>query len=150
MILEEKITTFQKTGDFGLGKDILDVSHQLAESIIYKKYRNFGYTDDLFSESHDAIVSAIYAFEVDKNTKFLTFCSACINNRIKNFIKRVRVREKYQVSSKTLAKSSVESLDLLDSLRDLSGNHFNCLMYGEGSKSMRYRAKQKVFNQLNE
>jgi DNA-directed RNA polymerase specialized sigma subunit len=149
MILEEKVVSFRQTGDSSLGQEILTQSYQLAEAIVYSKYKNFGYTDDLLSESHDAIISAIYAFKPDKKTKFLTFCSTCINNRIKNFIKKKKTGEKYNVDKRPMAYYSECRIDITNSLGELSDNHLNALLKGEGSKSMKFRAKKKLLNKLN-
>jgi DNA-directed RNA polymerase specialized sigma subunit len=146
MILEEKVKNFCLTGDYSMGKDILEQSYKLANTIVCNKYKNFGYTEDLLSESHDAIISAIYAFNPDNKTKFLTFCSVCINNRIQNFIKRKKVSYKYVSNSKDQSFSDLEGLDILNSLKSLSKNHFNCLTKGEGSRSMKFRAKRKLIN----
>lgn len=142
------VENFQQTGDSNLGKEILDQSYKLAEAIINKKYKSFGYNDDLLSESHDAIVSAIYAFDAENKTKFLTFCSTCINNRIKNFIKRkgvaFRAEENLNYTTcKSIDRSS--EIDIRDSLKELSMSHIHCLMEPNGSRSMQSRAKKKFF-----
>ena len=98
------------------------------------------------SESHYAIISAIYAFNHYNKTKFLTFCSVCINNRIQNFIKRKKVSYKYVSNSKDQSFSDLEGLDILNSLKNLSKNHLNSLTKGEGSRSMKFRAKRKLIN----
>ena len=72
MILEEKVKNFCLTGDYSIGKDILEQSYKLANTIVCNKYKNFGYTEDLLSESHDAIISAIYAFDPENKTKFFS------------------------------------------------------------------------------
>ena len=109
MILEEKVKNFCLTGDYSIGKDILEQSYKLANTIVCNKYKNFGYTEDLLSESHDAIISAIYAFDPENKTKFLTFCSVCINNRIQNFIKRKKVSYKYTSTQKDKSFSDLVS-----------------------------------------
>ncbi len=144
MILEEKVKNFCLTGDYSMGKEILEKSYKLAQTIVCNKYKNFGYTEDLLSESHDAIISAIYAFDPENKTKFLTFCSVCINNRIQNFIKRKKVSYKYTSTEKDKSFSDLESIDISNSLKDLSPNHFDCLMKGSGSRSMKFRAKKKL------
>ena len=144
MILEEKVKNFCLTGDYSMGKEILEKSYKLAQTIVCNKYKNFGYTEDLLSESHDAIISAIYAFDPENKTKFLTFCSVCINNRIQNFIKRKKVSYKYTSTQKDKSFSDLESIDISNSLKDLSPNHFDCLMKGSRSRSMKFRAKKKL------
>lgn len=144
MILEEKVKNFCLTGDYSMGKDILEQSYKLANTIVCNKYKNFGYTEDLLSESHDAIISAIYAFDPENKTKFLTFCSVCINNRIQNFIKRKKVSYKYTSTQKDKSFSDLENIDISNSLKDLSSNHFDCLIKGSGSRSMKFRAKKKL------
>ena len=148
MILEQKVESFQQTGDFSLGRDILDVSYPVAEKIIQSKYRSFGYTEDLRSESHDAIVAAIYSFKPEKQTKYLTYLSRCIHNKIINFIKRKNVAGKYIYKEKPCHFSSISEIDIINSLQELSVNHLDCLMHGTGSRSMRFRAKRKLLNKI--
>lgn len=146
MRLEEKVEEFQRTGDYALGKSILNESYKLAESIIMSKYRNFGFLEDLLSESHDAIISAIYAFDLENKTKFLTFCSTCINNRIKNFIKKksnaMEVEDKCPYSP---VENYNSLFDIKESLCGLSDDHVSSLFSIDGSKSMNSRAKKKFF-----
>lgn len=149
MQIEDKILEFQQTGNFSLGKEIIDTSYQLANTIVNSKYKNFGFYDDLMSESHDAILSAIYSFKTDSNVKFKTYCSVCINNRILNFIKKRKRAEKLS-AKKTLDISNKECrLDAIEALSKLSERHRNSLLYDQGSRSMKFRAKKKFFSFLN-
>lgn len=149
MQIEDKILEFQQTGNFSLGKEIIDVSYRLADTIVNSKYKSFGFYDDLMSESHDAILSAIYSFKSESNVKFKTFCSVCINNRILNFIKKKRRSEKLS-AKKSIDFSNKECrLDAIEALSKLSEKHRNCLLYDQGSRSMKFRAKKKFFSYLN-
>jgi DNA-directed RNA polymerase specialized sigma subunit len=151
MRLESKVDEFQKTGDSALGAEILSKSYHLAETIINKKYKNFGFSEDLLSESHDAIVAAIYAFDIDRKARFLTFCSTCINNRIKNFIQRKTTTlklDKYTYNN-SFSKDNPSTIDIKDCLSELSDSHQNALLFDKGSRPMKTRAKQKFFKKYN-
>lgn len=149
MRIEDKVLEFQKTGNFSLGKEIIDVSYKLANTIVSSKYKNFGYYDDLISESHDAILSAISSFKESSNVKFSTFCSVCINNRILNFIKKIKRIDNYTPKKVIDFNQRECKIDAIDALSKLSEKHRNALLYNEGSRSMRFRAKKKFFKHLN-
>lgn len=116
MNLDEKVLEFQNTGSDIIGQEILLTAHNIANIIIRKSYSGFGYYDDLFSESHDAIISAIKNFN-PKYSSFSSFCSLCIKRAINKYISR-RNRDIY-FSSKEFSLPA-QFLDIKEKLNQLS------------------------------
>jgi DNA-directed RNA polymerase specialized sigma subunit len=149
MDIEDKVLEFQKTGDSSLGKEIFNRSYELANTIINSKYTQFGYYDDLLSESHDAIIAAVYAFKADAKVKFNTFCSVCINNRILNFIKKQKRAEQLLLKKPLDFYETECRVDAITALSTLSSRHRDSLLHNTGSRSMKFRAKKAFFKNLN-
>lgn len=150
MTLEQNVLTFQQTGDYDIGKDILSQSYVLAQKLIYRKYARSGFREDLFSESHDAIISAIYTFKPDRQAGFLTYCWTCIDNRIKEFFRVRSMGEKHHEKMVRGDCSTYIPIDEVDALRNLSENHIQALFTEGPSRSMAYRAKKNFFKIYNQ
>lgn len=151
MNLDKVVQTFQTTGDHELGKKILEKSYGLADAIIYSKYKQFGFCEDLKSESHDAIISAIYNYDPEKSkSKFLTYCYRCINNRIINFIKTKEKFEDIRVEQIDYYYWQENPLDVIQTLSNMKPRYRDSLISSTGTRCDKHRAKTNFLKQYKQ
>ena len=96
-----------KNGDRAARNELVEHNLRLVAHIVKKYYAASGEQDDLISIGTIGLIKAVETFSLEKNTKFATYASRCIENEILMY---------FRVRRKTAGDVSLE--DPIDTDRD--------------------------------
>lgn len=149
MDINDYVNLFQKTGDSEAYSIIMDQSYRIADSIIFQKYNNFGYYDDLTTVAHDAIIKCINSFDSNKG-KFTTYCYKVIDRDIVWWIKKHNKESSLYVDG--YSASGIQDgpllIDIREAFNSLSKFHQKSLIGNGGSRWSNQRAINKFAQKL--
>ena len=96
-----------RNGDHAARNELVEHNLRLVAHIVKKYYAASGEQDDLISIGTIGLIKAVETFSLEKNTKFATYASRCIENEILMY---------FRVRRKTAGDVSLE--DPIDTDRD--------------------------------
>ena len=73
-----------KNGDRAARNELVEHNLRLVAHIVKKYYAASGEQDDLISIGTIGLIKAVETFSLEKNTKFATYASRCIENAIQS------------------------------------------------------------------
>lgn len=83
-----------REGDAAAREKLIDHNLRLVAHIVKKYYAASGEQDDLISIGTIGLIKAVETFSLEKNTKFATYASRCIENAILSQRNKRRLRWK--------------------------------------------------------
>lgn len=87
-LADEALTVLAQKGDNDSADELLKRYRSFVRTAASHYYCASLETDDIVQEGLIGLLSAIYSFSAEKNAAFRTYCSACVNNRIRSVIKK--------------------------------------------------------------
>lgn len=126
-VLIEKIRKLNE-GDELIKNEIIEHNLKLVLFLV-RKFSNTEYDkDDLISIGIIGLIKAINKFDINKNFKFATFASRCIENEILMFLRTAKKYNKYTLVSLT-AHSTEDTLETeLEGIDALEENDSNLIL----------------------
>lgn len=108
-----------KNGDMSARDRIIEHNLRLVAHIAKKYYNNAQDNDDIMSVGTIGLIKAVQSFSYDKNTRFSTFASRCIENEILMSFRKQRGTESTVYLEDNLElNNDASKLTLKDSLQD--------------------------------